>query len=164
MSQDSKQTNPGDAKNSNATRQFATFYVDGDYFGVDVLRVQEILRHQEMSPVPLAPPVIAGLINLRGQIVTGFDLRQRLCAEKGRRQSLEESKAMNIVVKTEDGAVSFLVDDIGDVLTLETSTFEAPPETLPANLRPMLECICKLEGRLLLILDSDKALDYAPAA
>src|SRR5579875_3258105 len=94
------------------TRQFATFFVDGLFFGVDVLDVQEVLRYQEMTSVPLAPEVITGLINLRGQIVTALDLRRRL----NLKPRADEDEPMNAVIRTKDGVVSFLVDEIGDVV------------------------------------------------
>src|SRR5215470_3234682 len=106
--------------------QYCTFFVEGHYFGVDVLKVQEIIRYQEMTRVPLAHPVVRGLINLRGQIVTAIDLRRRL--------ELPERAAgqlpVNVVVQTDDGAVSLLVDEIGDVLDVSDRAFERPPETL----------------------------------
>ena len=79
------------------SRQYSTFDVAGSFFGIDVLQVQEVLRYQEMTSVPLAPPVIEGLINLRGQIVTAFDMRRRL----GLPPRAEGHSAMNVVVRTE---------------------------------------------------------------
>src|ERR1700722_20713241 len=106
--------------------QYCTFYVAGHYFGLDVLKVQEIIRYQEMTRVPLAHPVVRGLINLRGQIVTAIDLRRRL--EMKDRPACQ--LPVNVVVQTEDGAVSLLVDEIGDVLEVPEMEFERPPETL----------------------------------
>ena len=82
--------------------QYCTFYVDGHYFGLDVLNVQEIIRYQDMTRVPLAPPVVRGLINLRGQIVTALDLRRRL--ELSERPA--DQLPVNVVVHTDDGAGS----------------------------------------------------------
>src|SRR5271155_5955089 len=92
--------------------QYCTFYVDGHYFGLDVLKVQEIIRYQEMTRVPLAPPVVRGLINLRGQIVTALDLRRRL--ELSDRPPGQFP--LNVVVQADAGAGSQLVDDIGAVV------------------------------------------------
>ena len=89
--------------------QFSTFFVADLFFGVDVLRVQEVLRFQQMTHVPQAPGVIEGLINLRGQIVTAIDLRRRL----GLPPRSGDQMPMNMVVRTDDGAVSLLVDEIG---------------------------------------------------
>lgn len=135
--------------------QFCTFYVDGLFFGVDVLRVQEVIRFQEMTRVPLASPVVSGLINLRGQIVTAIDLRRRLVLTERPADQLP----MNVVVRTDDGAVSLLVDDIGDVLEVDESTYERPPETLTGAARQIVRGVYKLKDRLLLIIDTDQTVD-----
>ncbi len=137
------------------SRQFATFFVADLFFGVDVLRVQEVLRFQQMTPVPQAPEVIEGLINLRGQIVTAIDMRRRL------RLPVRAGghAPMNMVVRTEDGAVSLLVDEIGDVLDVDTATYERPPENLNPAARELVRGVYKLKDRLLLVLDTDQAVD-----
>jgi purine-binding chemotaxis protein CheW len=135
--------------------QFATFFLGDLYFGIDVLNVQEVLRQQEMTPVPLSPPVIQGLINLRGQIVTAVDMRARL--ELPARE--DAASAMNIVVRTPDGAVSLLVDEIGDVLEADLATFERSPDNLPAVAKGLIRGIYKLKDRLLLVLDTERAVD-----
>ena len=110
-----------------ATRQqFCTFFLDGLRFGVDVRKVQEVVPYQEMTRVPLAPPTIRGLLNLRGQIVTGIDLRRRL--ELKERPS--DCLPMNVVLRGEDSPVSFLVDDIGEVIDVSVEAVEPPPDTL----------------------------------
>jgi purine-binding chemotaxis protein CheW len=135
--------------------QFATFFLDGLYFGVEVLRVQEVIRHQQRTPVPLAPPIVDGLINLRGQIVTAIDLRRRLrLAERG-----EGTRPMNIVVRTDDGAVSLLVDEIGDVVEVTDQQFEPVPDTVDRDTAALVTGVYKLDQRLLLIIDVDKAVD-----
>jgi purine-binding chemotaxis protein CheW len=135
-------------------RQYCTFYVAGYYFGLEVVKVQEIIRSQEMTRVPLAPPVVRGLINLRGQIVTAIDLRRRLDFDD--RPSAQPP--VNVVVYADDGAVSLLVDEIGDVLTVPEQAFERPPETLRGRARAVVRGAYKLEQRLLLILDSEELL------
>ena len=135
--------------------QYCTFYVDGHYFGLDVLKVQEIIRYQEMTRVPLAPPVVRGLINLRGQIVTAIDLRRRLdLADRPAGQF-----PVNVVVHTDDGAVSLLVDEIGDVLEVSEKEFERPPETLRGPARELIRGAYKLTDRLLLILDTRRTVN-----
>jgi purine-binding chemotaxis protein CheW len=136
-------------------RQYCTFYIDGHYFGLDVLKVQEVIRSQRMTPVPLAPPEVCGLINLRGQIVTAIDLRGRL--KLAPRRSDQDS--VNVVVRTDDGAVSLLVDEIGDVLEVSESLFERPPETMDAAARELVLGAYKLPERLLLILDTQRTVD-----
>src|SRR5437879_1311195 len=106
--------------------QFCTFTIDGLCFGIGVLEVQEVTGYKEMTRVPLAPPVVRGLLNLRGQVVTALDLRRRL----GLRDRPEGQLPMNVVVHTDDGAVSLLVDDVGDVLEVSQEAFEPPPTTL----------------------------------
>src|SRR5580658_1343684 len=135
--------------------QYCTFYVDGHYFGLDVLKVQEIIRYQEMTRVPLAPPVVRGLINLRGQIVTAIDLRRRL--ELSERPA--DQLPLNVVVQTDDGAVSLLVDEIGDVLEVSEKLFERPPETLRGTARELIRGTYKLPDRLLLILDTERTVN-----
>jgi purine-binding chemotaxis protein CheW len=135
--------------------QFCTFYLAGHYFGLDVLKVQEIIRYQEMTRVPLAAPVVRGLINLRGQIVTAIDLRRRLELEDRPTGQLP----VNIVVHTEDGAVSLLVDEIGDVLQVSESMFERTPETLQGTARELIRGAYKLPDRLLLILDPERTVN-----
>ena len=136
-------------------RQYCTFFLDGHYFGIDVLKVREVIRHQEMTRVPLAPAVVRGLINLRGQIVTAIDLRRRLeLPERG-----GEQQPVNVVVQTADGAVSLLVDEIGDVLEVSEKTFERPPETLKGTARELIRGAYKLKDRLLLILDTERTVN-----
>lgn len=145
---------PEQAAASAASRQYSTFYLDGLYLGVEVLKVQELIRYQEMTPVPLAPSLIRGLINLRGQIVTAIDLRRRLEFPP----LAGEQRPMNVVVRTDDGAVSLLVDEIGDVVEVDEATFEAPPETLTGLARDVTRGVYKLDGRLLVIIDIHRIL------
>lgn len=134
--------------------QYCTFLLDGLYFGVDVQRVQEVLRAQQLTPVPLAPEHVSGLINLRGQIVTALDLRQRL----GLPPKEGGKPPMNIVIRSDEEAVAILVDEIGEVVDVDEDRFERPPETLQGSARELIPGAYKLEGRLLLILDTDRAI------
>ncbi len=135
------------------TKQFCSFYLQGLLFGVVLESVQEVYVPLEMTRVPLAPSVVSGLINLRGQLVTAVDLRRRLELEP-RQEGME---SMNVVVQVPDGAVSLLVDEIGDVVEVDDSSFECPPETLPRSVREMIMGVHKLEGHLLHVLDTQKA-------
>jgi purine-binding chemotaxis protein CheW len=140
--------------------QYCTFYLDRLLFGVELQGVQEVIRSLEMTRVPLAPTVVSGLINLRGQIVTAVDLRCRL--ELAARPP--DALPMNVVVRSEDGAVSFLVDEIGDVVEVEESTFEPAPEMLCAGVRSMILGVHKLQDRLMHVLDTEKACHMTEAA
>jgi purine-binding chemotaxis protein CheW len=135
-------------------QQLATFVLDGARYGIDVLRVQEALRPQERTPVPLAPAGTAGLVNLRGQVVLTFDLRIRL----GLPPLADGAEPMMLVVRMGDEPVSLLVDEIGDVVNVDDDQFAAPPETLEQNLRDVLIGAYTLPDGLLLALDVERAV------
>lgn len=135
--------------------QFCTFFLDKLFFGVEVEKVQEIIRYQEMTRVPLASQVVAGLINLRGQIVTAIDLRCRLDLATRSKAKLP----LNVVVNVRDETVSLLVDEIGYVLEVDAEDFEVPPDTLTGNVRSLIRGAYKLQEMLLLILDVEKVVD-----
>lgn len=135
-------------------RQLCTFYLDGLHFGVDVKYVQEVTCHQEMTPVPLASRVVRGLMNLRGQIVTAIDMRRRL----ERPDRSDEDEPMNVVICTSDGLISLIVDEIGDVVEVEERTYERPPETLRGAARDLIQGAYNVNGRLLLMLNSERAV------
>ena len=136
-------------------RRLCTFYLDGMLFGIDVDAVQEVLRFQAMTPVPLAPRVVAGLINLRGQIVTALDLRRRL-------ELPERPPAMlpaNVVLRSSAVGASLLVDAVGEVVEVDDVAFEPPPETTRGVARELILGSYKLPERLLLLLDLKKTLE-----
>jgi purine-binding chemotaxis protein CheW len=139
---------------ANTTTQFSTFYVGGLHFGIEVKEVQEVLKYQDMTPVPLSSPVISGLINLRGQLITAVDMRRRL----GLEQRKDGNLPMNVVLQTKEGAISLLVDQIGDVIDVAEEVMESAPDTLTGGCREVVQKVCKLEDSLLLILDSEKTL------
>lgn len=136
---------------------YCTFRVDDLYFGVEVRQVQEVIRYQHTTRVPLAPVVVQGLMNLRGQIVTALSLRHRL----GLSSAETDSRPMNVVIRTSDGPISLLVDEIGDVMEVDRDCFEQPPETLQGEQRALICGAFKLDDRLLLILDTDKVVHLA---
>jgi purine-binding chemotaxis protein CheW len=137
------------------TKQYCTFMLDGQYFGVEVRQVQEVIRYQEMTRVPLASSVVSGLINLRGRIVTAIDLRRRLGLPDRQTGKLP----MNVVIRTGDEAVSLLVDEIGDVIEVPVDRFEPPPETLRGVARTLVDGAYKLDERLMLVLNTLEAIE-----
>lgn len=141
-------------------KQFCTFELAHLTFGIEVDRVQEVIRTLPMTVVPLANDVVRGLINLRGQIVTALDLRRRLSLEP----RPDDELPMNIVVRTSTGELSLLVDAIGDVVDVDEATFEGPPETLDGVARELIVGAYKLEGKLLLVLDTDRAVQLPAMA
>lgn len=138
-------------------RQVATFYLDDHFFGVDVLKVQEILKVRGITRVPLAPPVISGLINLRGQIVLAIDLRTRL----GFPPKASEAHITSVVVTTGDAPINLLVDKIGDVIQIQSELFEAPPDTLNEKFKEVTEGVYKLKDKLLLLLDIEAVINVS---
>ena len=135
-------------------QQFCTFFLNDLFFGVEVEKVQEVIRFQETTRVPLAPQVVGGLINLRGQIVTALDLRRRLQLP----DRSEKDVPMNVVIRTDEGALSLLVDEIGDVVEVQQSDFEKVPDTLSGTARELIRGAFKLKDRLLLLLDTERAV------
>jgi purine-binding chemotaxis protein CheW len=135
--------------------RYSTFTLAGDLYGIEVGRVQEVLKHQPMTPVPLAPPSVAGLVNLRGQVSAAIDMRRRLdLPERG-----EDDLPMNVVVRTDDGLVSLLVDRIGDVVDADESTFESAPDAMTGPARELVRGTYDLGEKLLLALDVDQTVD-----
>lgn len=141
----------------NNQESFCTFRVGDLHFGIEVKRVQEIIRHQKMTSVPLAPNIVRGLMNLRGQIVPAIDLRLRLNLPARE----DETESINVVIRANDEPVSLLVDEIGDVVRVDFSDYELPPETLQGETRELIRGTFKLESGLLMILDTDRILAVA---
>src|SRR4029077_11659437 len=110
--------------------------------------------------IPLAPRVVSGLMNLRGQIVTGIDLRRGLYLS----DRPEDAQPMNVVIRSADGAVSLLVDAIGDVVEVTEESFERPPETLQGNVREVLLGVHKLDKQLMHVLNTEKACETGGSA
>jgi purine-binding chemotaxis protein CheW len=138
-------------------RRYCTFVVDGLLCGIDADRVQEILRDQPFTPVPLAPPGVLGLINLRGQIVTAVDARCRL----GMGDAPQGAARTHVIVRSGDEAVSLVVDAEKEILEVDPATFEDTPDTVPEAMSRMLAGVHKLDGYLLAILDSDRVVSVA---
>lgn len=142
-----------------AFRQFCTFFLDHLFLGVDVERVQEIIRYQPITRVPLAPPVVRGLINLRGQIVPIIALRCCLELNERPEQSQSEQLSFNVVVRLDGEVISLLVDEVGEVLQISNDYFERPPETLKGRARELIRGAYKFQEQLLLILDIEKVAE-----
>ncbi len=135
--------------------QLSTFHVGKYLFGVDVALVQEVVRLHQITPVPLARPEIAGLINLRGAVLTAIDLRSRL----GLPPAETNKERVNVVVRVDDEPVSLLVDEIGGVLEVSQVPFEATPSTVDERVRDLLIGAYTLPDRLLLALNAERVLD-----
>lgn len=138
------------------TLQYCTFFLNKIYFGIDVLQVQEVIRFTEITPVPLAPLDILGLINLRGKIVTIIDIKSRLEMNHTNNSNLETN--YNIILNNNSELVSLTVDEIGDVVEVTETEFEPPPATLKGKIRLLLHGAYKIQDKFLLIIDVDKLL------
>ena len=145
--------------NQPTRNSYCTFRVGSLSWGIKVSRVQEVIRSQPMTCVPLAPNTIAGLLNLRGQIVTAIDLAKQL----GLPNSDDQTPKMNVVIRSSDGPVSLLVDEIGDVVEVDHDFFERSPETVQGPHREFIEGAMKLDDRLLLLLDTQRVLSLEAA-
>jgi purine-binding chemotaxis protein CheW len=138
-----------------ASRQFATFEVADQLFGVEVNTVQEVLSYDEYTPVPLAAPAVGGLFNLRGQVIAAVDLRVQL----GLPRQEMRGPVMNVILRGDGEPVSLLVDRIGEVIDLADDEFEPPPDTLSGPVRELVVATVKLDGRLMLALDAQQAVN-----
>jgi purine-binding chemotaxis protein CheW len=135
------------------TTQYCTYRLADHWFGVEARQVQEVLAGQELTPVPLAPPGIAGLLNIRGEIVTAVDLRARLgmpAADPG-------AERLAVVVRVDGEPVSLVVDGIGGIVDADPDAFEPAPPTMPAELRDQVIGAFTLPDILLLVVDTVRA-------
>ncbi|NVB37860.1 purine-binding chemotaxis protein CheW [Pseudenhygromyxa sp. WMMC2535] len=160
---------------TNTRRQVCTCWMAGQHLGLEIEHVQEVLRVRAMTPVPLAPPAVCGLINLRGEIVPALDLRvcfglakrPLACAEIGAGSAVPgdedaaESEAHNLVLRTSEGPISLVVDEIGDVLELDELSCQPPPPSLRGRARALIRGVHELDEGLLLLLDAAALLASA---
>jgi purine-binding chemotaxis protein CheW len=145
------------AERGRATLQFATFFLNGQLFGIQILHVQEILLRQNVTPVPHAPDYVMGLIGLRGQIVTAVDLRKRL----GLSERAQVEEPYHLVVSANGGVASLQVDGVGDVLEMPESQLLPPPESLEGIDPTFIQGVFMLEERILAIIDVQAVLATA---
>ena len=151
------------AMNENADlTEYVTFTLDGQIFGLPIGRVQEVFRPARITRVPLAAAQIAGVLNLRGRIVTAIDMRSRLdLPPRGRAET-----AMAIGIESGSESFGLLVDALGEVLKLSDAEREANPVNLDRKLARISAGVFRLDGQLLVVLDIDRVLDLfaEPAA
>jgi purine-binding chemotaxis protein CheW len=141
-------------------RLFVTFRLGEHLFGIDIAEVQEVLRSQEITRVPLAAPAVRGVINLRGRIIPTVDLRR--CFEM---EALAPDRApAHIVIRGAGSApASLLVDEIGDVVNTTSASYAVTPPTLRGRARDLLVGVYKLQGEILLVLAIGTVLRAAVA-
>lgn len=134
---------------------FLTLYISDQLFGIPVLQVQDVLGSQRVTKIPLAPPEVAGALNLRGRIVTAIDVCKRLGIE----HKAEPGDTMSVVVEYENELFSLIIDRVGDVLSLDRDDFESNPPTLDPVWKEISLGIYRLEEELLVVLDVAKVLN-----
>jgi purine-binding chemotaxis protein CheW len=142
---------------SDEQRQYVSIVIDGQLFGIPVLIVHDVLGPQRITRIPLAPPEVAGSLNLRGRIVTAIDVRLCLGLEK----RSPDQPGMSVVVDHGTEFYSLIVDNVGEVLTLPAASMERNPATLDARWREISNGIYRLDEQLLVVLDADRLLDFA---
>jgi len=140
--------------------EYVTATIGGHLFGLPIVRVQDVFIPERLTRVPLAPPEIAGVLNLRGRIVTLVDLRRCF----GLDQAEAGAAAMAIGVESRGESYGLLIDSVGEVLKLNESAREPNPINLDARLARMSAGIHRLDGQLLIVVDVDRVLDIGPGA
>ncbi len=141
-------------QSSETIYQLVSFVVENEEFGVDILKVQEIIRTVDITRVPKSPDFVEGVINLRGKIVPVIDLRRRFGVEKRER----DNETRIIVVELTEKVVGFLVDKVKEVIRVEKDIIEPPPELTTSISSNYITGVAKLQDRLLILLDLDKVL------
>jgi purine-binding chemotaxis protein CheW len=136
----------------------ATFWAEDLFLAVEVERVQEVMRSQRLTPVPLAHPCVRGLLNLRGQIVTAIDARCRL----GLPARQPGDPEVNVIIPSRGDPMSLVADREGDVVDLGSDPFEMP-QTVDSVIRGLVTQVYRLDGTLLLLVDVDQMLSTAAA-
>lgn len=137
--------------------QVLSVFLGGHTFGIPVTGIQDVIRNLKLTRVPMAPPHIAGVSNLRGHIVTAINLNTRIFREKS-----DISESMNVVIERGGELYSMLVDRVGDVLTLEKGDVEDPPLTLSESLRDVAHGVYQLEDSIMVILDCEYIINKVP--
>lgn len=132
------------------SQQFSTFEISGKWYGIDVTKVQEIVKPMAMTPIPLAPSYIRGLINLRGQVAMAIGVRELFGLSP-----TNVDEAMNVVCKLNGYLVSLLVDAIDDVVELQNDLKTAAPATLGKDIKRFVPHIYKSPQRILCVVNVD---------
>ena len=149
--------------NEGAVEQFTEYVtvIIGDHlFGLPISRVQDVFVPERLTRVPLSPPEVAGILNLRGRIVTAIDMRRRL--DLGERHDGQPVMAVGIDFKNE--SYGLLIDAVGEVLKFPNSACEPKPANLDERLARVASGVIRLEGQLLVVLDVDRVLDMKNGA
>ena len=142
--------------NTGEQLEYVTMIIGAQWFGIPVLSVQDVLGPQNIAMIPLAPPEVAGSLNLRGRIVTAIDPRVRL----GLPDREEDATVMSVVVEHLGELYSLLIDQVGEVLKLPSNRFEHSPASLDQRWRDISTGIYRLDDRLLIVIDIERLLNF----
>ena len=140
----------------NEILQLVSFHIENEEFGIDILKVQEIIRMVDITKVPNSPEFVEGVINLRGKIIPIVDLRVRLGFSKIKQSNRTRVVVLDLQTKT----IGFIVDEVNEVLRISTSIIEPPPSILSGINSEFITAVCKLEDRLLILLDLNKTFSF----
>jgi purine-binding chemotaxis protein CheW len=140
--------------------EYVTVLIDGQLFGLPISRVQDVFMPERLTRVPLASPEIAGVLNLRGRIVTAIDMRRRL----GLPPRSDGRPPLAVGIELRGESYGLLIDSVGEVMKLADGTREANPINLDGKLARVSAGVHRLDGQLLVILDVDRVLDMAAEA
>jgi len=141
------------AQGGNELLQLVSFHLGAEEYGLDILKVQEIIRVQELTRVPNMPAYIDGVINLRGKVIPVIGLRKRI----GLESQAADKKTRIVVVDVRGNILGFIVDSVSEVLRIHSDTVEPPPQ-MSSSARDYISGIGKLDARLLLLLDLDRLM------
>jgi len=143
-----------------AVTEYVTVTIGDHLFGLPIFRVQDVFVPDRLTRVPLAPPEVAGILNLRGRVVTAIDMRTRL--DLGSR--VTDQPVMAIGIEARGESYGLLVDAVGEVMALRDGACEAKPANLDPRLDKVAAGIYRLEGQLMVVLDVDRVLDIKNGA
>ena len=138
-------------------QDYVTILIADQLFGIPVLEVHDVLRGLQLTKIPLAPAEVAGALNLRGRIVTAIDVRKRL----GLSELEDDQNGMSIVVEHQGEPYSLMIDNVGEVLSLDKNDLEPTPVTLSSHWKEISGGVHRLENKLLVVLQIERLLDFA---
>lgn len=141
--------------------QYLTAYVNGHYIGVAIRSIQDVIGPQALTKIPRARHAIAGVLNLRGRIVTAIDMHERL--EEPHTRDEGRDKRMGVIIEAQDELFNLLVDHVEDVMAISGDDIAEVPPTLNPLWQDVCAGVCQMEGRIMILLDIERILDLGNA-
>lgn len=143
-----------DAVDNDEVLQWVTFKLDSETYGINVMQVQEVLRHTEIAPVPGAPGYVLGIINLRGNVVTVIDTRARFGLESG--EVTDNTRI--VIIESEKQVIGIMVDSVAEVVYLKASEIDLAPNVGNDESAKFIQGVSNRDGELLILVDLNKLL------